>query len=80
MRQFYKRIPFYKGCLEQDPNQPNQQGLVTLVYGVKQYQQSLGQPPINWSNWVFGFMGKVLGQELWARFSDKNFTFQLTSR
>jgi hypothetical protein len=49
-------------CLEQDPAQPNRQGTVTIIYGVKQYRHPLGQPANDWTDRVFAFTGDVLNR------------------
>jgi hypothetical protein len=49
-------------CLEQDDANPGTQGVISAVYGIRQYRQALGQPPNQWSDRVFGFTGDVLNR------------------
>jgi hypothetical protein len=45
--------------LEQDPTDPIIQGQVGCYHSSKQYHQGLGQPPNQWTDQVFAFMGDV---------------------
>jgi hypothetical protein len=52
-------------CFEQNVTAPaGTQGVVSAIYGIQQYRQTLGQPPNQWTDRVFGFTGNILNRNV----------------